>query len=201
MKKSVLLLCLALSALIVFPAGAKKKKEENAPVQELFSRFGEFDSVEELNKAADGQLAEGDMEALKALAEENGIDDDTVSDYINGYTKELAVPIIAAAGRIKVERDTFKGLKNTRAQAPCIAIAAMVDSMIVNLEFAKNVMKKGKRIKRIADLMYQENCFMGTDQELEDIIRAYYQNGEGGAKGAIAVIRGITERYNGQGAV
>ena len=180
---------------------AKKKKEENAPVQELFSRFGEFDSVEELNKAADGQLAEGDMEALKELAKENGIDDDTVSDYMNGYTKELAVPIIAAAGRIKVERDTFKGLKNTRAQAPCIAIAAMVDSMIVEENFAKSVMKKGKRIKRIADLMYQENCFMGTDQELEDIIRAYYQNGVGGAKGAIAVIRGITERYNGQGAV
>ena len=31
MKKSVLLLCLALSALIVFPAGAKKKKEEKKP--------------------------------------------------------------------------------------------------------------------------------------------------------------------------
>lgn len=114
-----------------------KEKQKVAPVQELFSRFGEFDSVEELNKAADGQLAEGDMEALKALAKENGIDDDTVSDYMNGYTKELAVPIIAAAGRIKVERDTFKGLKNTRAQAPCIAIVAMVDSMIVDWNLPK----------------------------------------------------------------
>lgn len=177
-----------------------KKKQKVAPVQ-LFDKFGEFNSVEELNRAADGQLVEGDAEALKALAKENGIDDDTVSDYINGYTKELAVPIIAAAGRIKVERDTFKGLKNTRAQAPCIAIAAMVDSMIMEEDFARSVMKKGKRIKRIADLMYQENCFMGTDQELEDIIRAYYVEGEGGAKGAIAVIREIKERYNGQGAV
>lgn len=178
---------------------AKKKKEENAPVQ-LFDKFGEFNSVEELNKAADGQLAEGDMEALKELAEENGIDDDTVSDYMNGYTKELAVPIIAAAGRINVERGTWTDLE-ARAKGPCMAIAAMAESMIIDEDFARNVMQKGKRIKQIATLMYREQCIMGTDQELEDIIRAYYVEGEGGAKGAIAVIRGITERYNGQGAV
>lgn len=59
-------------------------------------------------------------------------------------------------------------------------------------------MKKGKRIKRIAELMYQERCIMGTDQELEEIIRAYYQNGETGDTGAIAVIRGVKERYSGQ---
>lgn len=179
---------------------AKKKKEENAPVQELFSRFGEFDSVEELNKAADGQLAEGDMEALKALAKENGIDDDTVSDYMNGYTKELAVPMLAALGRINVERGTWTDLE-ARVKGPCMAIAAMAESMIIDEDFARNVMQKGKRIKQIATLMYREQCIMGTDQELEDIIRAYYVEGEGGAKGAIAVIRGITERYNGQGAV
>lgn len=177
-------------------AKKNEKKEKNAPVQ-LFNKFGEFNSVEELNEAAAGQKAEGDLEALKALAKENGIDDGSVEDYINEYTNELAMPIIAAAGRIAVEKETFKDLE-TRVKAPCIAIAAMADSMIVNLEFAKSVMKKGKRIKRIAELMYQERCIMGTDQELEDIIRAYYVEGEGGAKGAITTIRKVAKRYSGQ---
>lgn len=171
-----------------------EKKKKNAPVQ-LFEKFGEFNSVEELNAAAAGQKSEGDLEALKVLAKENGIDDDTVSDYINGYTNELAMPIIAAAGRIAVEKETFKDLE-TRVKAPCIAIATMVDSMIIDLEFDKNVMKKGKRIKRIAELMYQERCIMGTDQELEDIIRAYYT--EEGDRGAIEVIRKVAKRYSGQ---
>ena len=179
-------------------AKKNEKKEKNAPVQ-LFDKFGEFNSVEELNKAAAGQLAEGDTEALKALAKENGIDDEAVSDYMNGYTKELAVPMLAALGRINVERDTWTGLE-ARVKGPCMAIAAMAESMIIDEGFARKVMQKGKRIKQIATLMYREPCIMGTDQELEDIISAYYQNGEEGAKGAIAVIRGITERYNGQGA-
>ena len=36
-------------------------------------KFGEFDSAEELNKAAEGFKNEGDLESLYALAEENGI--------------------------------------------------------------------------------------------------------------------------------
>ena len=40
----------------------------------MFDKFGEFDSCEELNRAAAAQFKEGDDEALIALAEENGID-------------------------------------------------------------------------------------------------------------------------------
>ena len=40
----------------------------------LFERFGEFDSVEELNMTAEGLKAEGDLESLKILAVENGLD-------------------------------------------------------------------------------------------------------------------------------
>ena len=48
----------------------------------MFDTFGEFDSAEELNAAAAGQKAEGDTGALKELAEENGIDEDDVQDYM-----------------------------------------------------------------------------------------------------------------------
>ena len=40
----------------------------------MFDKFGEFDSVEELNRAAAAQKAEGDEQALVLLAQENGID-------------------------------------------------------------------------------------------------------------------------------
>ena len=40
----------------------------------MFDRFGEFNSVEELNMAAEGQKKEGDEVSFYALAKENGID-------------------------------------------------------------------------------------------------------------------------------
>ena len=38
----------------------------------MFEKFGEFDSCEEINRAAKAQLEEGDLEAIKTIAEENG---------------------------------------------------------------------------------------------------------------------------------
>ena len=38
----------------------------------MFEKFGEFDSYEEINRVAKAQLEEGDLEAIKTIAEENG---------------------------------------------------------------------------------------------------------------------------------
>ena len=62
----------------------------------MFDKFGEFDSCEELNRAAAAQLKEGDDQALVALALENGIDEEDVKDYIDGEVQELATPLMAA---------------------------------------------------------------------------------------------------------
>lgn len=70
----------------------------------MFDKFGEFDSCEELNEAAAGQLAEGDKEALFALAEENGIDKEDAQDYIDGNAKTLATPLMAALGKLEAEK-------------------------------------------------------------------------------------------------
>ena len=40
----------------------------------MFEKFGNFDSYEELNKAAEGLKREGGVESLKALSIENGLD-------------------------------------------------------------------------------------------------------------------------------
>ena len=74
----------------------------------MFDRFGEFDSVEELNQAAEGQLAEGDIDALYALAEENGIDKEDVQDYLDGMVEELANPLMAAYGKLNIEAAELK---------------------------------------------------------------------------------------------
>lgn len=74
----------------------------------MFEKFGEFDSVEELNRAAAGQKAEGDEEALLILAEENGIDREDAEDYMDDCTDELATPLMAALGKLKVEIEDLK---------------------------------------------------------------------------------------------
>lgn len=69
----------------------------------MFDKFGEFDSVEELNAAAAGLLDEGDADSIYALAEENGIDKEDAEDYIAGAVPELANALMAALGKIKIE--------------------------------------------------------------------------------------------------
>ena len=76
----------------------------------LYEQFGEFDSAEEINEAAAGQLAEGTEEGrqnILAIAKENGIDEEDAKDYIDGIEKELCNPLMAAIGKIEVERQAM----------------------------------------------------------------------------------------------
>ena len=66
----------------------------------LYEKFGEFDSAEELNKAANGLKEEGDIESLKALFKENGLDPEDVEDYMDGMTIS---EVMAAVGKLYVE--------------------------------------------------------------------------------------------------
>ena len=74
----------------------------------MFEKFGEFDSAEELNRAAAAQKEQGDREALLILAEENGLDKEDVEDYMEDYIDELATPLVAALGKLKVEETDLK---------------------------------------------------------------------------------------------
>lgn len=74
----------------------------------MFDKFGEFDSWKEINKAAEGQKAEGDIEALKELAEENGICQEDVEDYLDNIMDELCNPLTAAIGKLSVEKENLK---------------------------------------------------------------------------------------------
>ena len=70
----------------------------------MFDKFGEFDSWEEINRAAAAQKEEGDFEALKEIAKENGIDEEDAQDYIDGVVDELCNTSMAAIGKINIEK-------------------------------------------------------------------------------------------------
>lgn len=65
-------------------------------------KFGTFKTITELNRAADAQKAEGDLEALYALAEENGLDKDVVDEYLE-MDCEFVSRIDAAYGKLNME--------------------------------------------------------------------------------------------------
>lgn len=163
----------------------------------MFDKFGEFDSVEELNAAAEGLKAEGDIENIYALAAENGIEREDVMEFVDGYAPELASPYMAALGRIKVQ----EGEHAKESIMTCMAlkvISTMLESMIGEEDIAAAVMKKGKRIKEIYDAMYEDakknqiarvGVACGTDEELRNIIRAYFLEGKEAAAKCIENLR------------
>lgn len=74
----------------------------------MFDKFGEFDSFSEINELAENLLNEGDIESIKVVAKENGIQADFVDLYTNGEIPELCDKLTAALGKIDVEAAELK---------------------------------------------------------------------------------------------
>lgn len=150
----------------------------------MFDKFGEFDSVKELNEAAEGLLKEGDEKSLFELAEENGIEKEDAEDYIDGCTDTLASISLAAYGRLNVEQAAAVTKKGEEMIAK--VLFTMVRGMCKEESFAMAVVSKGKRVMNIYKIMRDEakekksNCVVacGTDKELRNIINTYYMQGD-----------------------
>lgn len=108
----------------------------------MFDKFGEFNSAEEINRAAAAQLAEGDTEAVMAIALENGLDKDDAEDYIDGIVKELTTPFMAACGKLNVEE---KELEPYEIMADWVTYIRLTCED--NPDMAAAVRKKGKSLK------------------------------------------------------
>ena len=74
----------------------------------MFEKFGEFNSVAEINDTAKRLLEEGNTEEVKELAAENGISKEDAEDYIDGITDELATPLMAAVGKLDLEHKEYE---------------------------------------------------------------------------------------------
>lgn len=152
----------------------------------MFDKFGEFNSVEELNEAAAGFKREGDLESLKELAIENGLDEDDAQDYIDGLSDELATLPVAAFGKLDMEEKQVS--KAGLAERMAIGVILnMTRTMCDTEEMQRAVLHKGKRAEKLLSAMrnaaqrHKEGnvgVACGTDKQLRGLIKAYYLQNE-----------------------
>lgn len=110
----------------------------------MFEKFGEFDSYEEINRAAAAQKAEGDTEAIKILAKENGLDPEDAQAYIDGEEDELTTLTLAAWGKLDIETREAKIEGVIKDWIEELKAAASEDEAL-----AHGIRRKGKTIKQV----------------------------------------------------
>lgn len=169
----------------------------------MFEKFDEFDSVEELNAAAEGLAGEGDMEGLKTLAEENGIDPMNVEDLMNGDIPELTNAMEASWGKLAIEEQEAKKRQPMEAVTIMVIMDQVKALCAEDDELCAAVRRKGKRVAAIYEAIREEArknrsgnqpvCACGTDRDMENLIRRYYLRTEEEFKAAVTaqVKRGV----------
>lgn len=152
----------------------------------MYEKFGEFNDVKELNETARGFLVEGDLKSLREFATENGLDPEDVEDYIAGDLPELATEVSAAMGKLLAEEKEIE-TKKTPEKMPLKIIMEMTRLILTESEMPQAILKKGKRITEIYELMKKVartqkrgsvGVACGTDRQLQEIIRTYYTRGK-----------------------
>lgn len=132
----------------------------------MFDVFGEFDSAEELNLAAEGLKNEGDKESLYKLAKENGIESGFVDMYLSGGMPELCDVATAAIGKIEVESAELKPKELLLDWVEYIKT-----SCFDNVDLAKAVRKKGRSLKGCIGVLLNWS-FSNRYKVDKDIIKA-----------------------------
>lgn len=138
----------------------------------MFEKFGNFDSAEELNAAAEGFLKEGDTESIIALAQENGIDEEDARDYIEEMADIFTTPMTAALGRLKIIRtEKIKKISDARHKANQVMIHEIIRGMISEPEVAAGIMASRNIIEDLVNGM-KGIVYTGTDEDLRQLVRA-----------------------------
>ncbi len=112
----------------------------------MFEKFGEFDSWEEINRAAEAQKTEGDLEALRELAKENGFDVEDAEDFYNGYLDHFCMPKDTAYAKLRLEAEEL-GLEREFAMLK-EEIEMLIEKEARNDDqtLALGIRRKGKRL-------------------------------------------------------
>lgn len=132
----------------------------------MFEKFGELNSFGELNELAENLFNEGDIESLKAMAKENGIQNEFVQMYLQGDIPVLCDPLTAAMGKIDVEVAELKPQEIMEDWVEYLRGQCMENEIL-----AFQVRKKGKSLKGcIAALL--KWSFANQQQIDKDIIKA-----------------------------
>mgnify|MGYP001855763301 FL=1 len=132
----------------------------------MFDKFGELNSFGEINELAENLFNEGDTESLKAMAKENGIQNEFVQMYLQGDIPVLCDPLTAAMGKIDVEVAELKPQEIMEDWVEYLRGQCMENEIL-----AYQVRKKGKSLKGcIAALL--KWSFSNRQQIDKDIIKA-----------------------------
>lgn len=160
----------------------------------MFDTFGEFDSAEEINKAAANQKINGDMEAIREIAAENGLDPEDAEDFIKGDIDELCTPILAAFGKIKIESEELKPTEIVEDWVNYIKTRCTEDPAM-----AAAVRKKGKSIKGCiaALLKWSYTNMYEVDKDIIKMSGVSASNVKMGIPGMGRAYKIITEYYLG----
>lgn len=131
----------------------------------MFDKFGEFDSYKELNELAENLFNEGDLDSIRVVAKENGLED-MAQDYIEGNLPELCDPLAAALGKIEAECAELKPKEIMADWVEYIKCQCLDNEVL-----AYQVRKKGKSLKGcIAELL--KWGFKNQQPVDKDIIKA-----------------------------
>lgn len=169
----------------------------------MWEKYGEFNSAEELNKKAAELLTDGKTAEILELAKENGIDREDAEGFIDRYEFELATPMMAAEGKLKLESkeldlagilSEWKDLllsEATRDEKLCAAIrkkgkslaACMAELIRYAFENKVAVSDKIVNITKVTVNGHEEKMrrplYLGipTQADAKRIMRKYYMEG------------------------
>ena len=108
----------------------------------MFDKFGELNSFEEINELAENLFNEGDIDSLKVMAKENGIQEDFVKMYLQGDIPVLCDALTAALGKIDMEAAELKPKEIMEDWVEYLRGQCVEDDTL-----ARQVRKKGKSLK------------------------------------------------------
>lgn len=161
----------------------------------MFDLFGEFDSADEMNRAAAAQRKEGDNDAILAIAKENGIDKEDAMDFIDGCVAAFVTPLMAAYGKLDIEakelqpyeimEDWLQYIKLKCAEEPEMAVAvrrkgkSLKGCIAALLEWSmKNQKPVDKDILKAVKINYKVTLGIPGMGRAKRIITEYYMGKE-----------------------
>ena len=154
-----------------------------------------FDSAEELNRKAKELYDEGNIDGIRQLAKENGLDPEDVEDYLKYPEWDLATPTTFAIGKIEKECEglevfgafeTWKGylLEAIINDPEFLAAVGKRDKTLIDAfaavlkEEAKSRKAIDKRICKAAGIPENVQMSTRTKKDKIKILREYYMEGK-----------------------
>ena len=126
----------------------------------MFDNFGKM-SYDELIRTAKAEKEEGDEEALIALAQENGLDQEDAEDYMDDLTEVLCTPREAAVARVEMEAKELEVSGIWEEWKGCVLEMCMQDEDLACAVCRRNkslLELFGKLLKLGFDSKQQVNC-------------------------------------------